>query len=78
MTYNYRRAPRRSHRPSVSPLRYTVAPNGRTVNEFGRNVPRSQSRRRRSGPRFFNERTKTYKLPVKIYNDVTGTYKNMD
>jgi len=80
MTYNYRRSPRRSQRPRVSPLRYTVAANGRTVNEFGRNAPRYQSTRRRSpsGPRFFNEKTKTYRRPVKAYDEVSGTYKNMD
>ena len=41
-----RRAYSRRRSPSVSPLRYTVAPDGRTVNEFGRDVPRPQ------GPRF--------------------------
>jgi hypothetical protein len=35
----------------VSPLRYTVAPNGRTVNEFGRNVP-DRRQTQRQAPRF--------------------------
>jgi hypothetical protein len=36
-SYSRRRGSR-----NVSPLRYTIAPDGRTVNEFGRNIPQRQ------------------------------------
>ena len=44
--YSRRRSPS-PRRRNVSPLRYTIAPNGRTVNEFGRNVPDRRHTQRR-------------------------------
>ena len=40
-------SPRRSRRPSVSPLRYTVTNTGEMVNEFGRVLPKRNTRRHR-------------------------------
>ena len=52
--YSRRRSPS-PRRRNVSPLRYTIAPNGRTVNEFGRNVPdRRQTQRRPYKPANWN------------------------
>jgi len=48
--YSRRRSPS-PRRRNVSPLRYTIAPNGRTVNEFGRNVP-DRRQTQRQVPRF--------------------------
>ena len=48
--YSRRRSPS-PRRRNVSPLRYTIAPNGRTVNEFGRNVP-DRRYTQRQAPRF--------------------------
>jgi len=42
---------RRRGSRNASPLRYTIAPNGRTVNEFGRNVP-DRRHTQRNSPRF--------------------------
>ena len=69
--YSRRRSPspRRRGSRNASPLRYTVANNVRTVNEFGRNVPgrgtaqgsRFNTRRQRRPVHVFDEKTKTYK-----------------
>jgi hypothetical protein len=79
MTRNYRRhrSPSRRRRGSrnASPLRYTVAPNGRTVNEFGRDVPRAPTRRGPTGPRFYNAKSRTYKRPIHVFDEKTKTYQ---
>jgi len=63
-----RRSPSPRRRGS-SPLRYTVANNGRTVNEFGRDVP---ARRPAQGPRF---NTRRQRRPVHVFDEKTKTYK---
>jgi len=51
-----------------------------SVNEFGRNLRYSRRSHRRShkprrrGPRFYDEESQTYKRPVGMYNNATGTY----
>ena len=80
MTRNYRRKQspsrhRRRYSRNTSPIRYTVTQNGRTVNEFGRNMHQGYSSRRAVGPRFFNEKTKTYKRPIHVFNEKTKTYQ---
>jgi hypothetical protein len=80
MTRNYRRKQspsrhRRHYSRNTSPIRYTVTQNGRTVNEFGRNMHQGYSSRRAVGPRFFNEKTKTYKRPIHVFNEKTKTYQ---
>jgi hypothetical protein len=62
-------SPRRRGSRNASPLRYTVANNGRTVNEFGRNVPARQEAR---GPRF---NTRRQRRPVHVFDEKTKTYK---
>ena len=71
--YSRRRSPsprhgRRGSR-NVSPLRYTVAQDGRTVNEFGRNVP---GRGTAQGPRF---NTRRQRQPIHVFDEKTKTYK---
>ena len=53
----------------MSPLRYTVAQDGRTVNEFGRNVP---GRGTAQGPRF---NTRRQRQPIHVFDEKTKTYK---
>jgi hypothetical protein len=72
--YSRRRSPsprysRRRGSRNASPLRYTVANNGRTVNEFGRNVP---GRGTAQGPRF---NTRRQRRPVHVFDEKTKTYK---
>jgi len=75
LTRNYRRRAPVPTRRNVSPLRYMRASNGRLINEFGRNVPRGSPPRIPRGPRFYNERSRTYRLPTRYYNDATGRYQ---
>jgi len=74
LTRNYRRRAPVPTRRNVSPLRYMRASNGRLINEFGRNVPRGSPPRAPRGPRFYNERSRTYRLPTRYYDDATGRY----
>ena len=69
--YSRRRSPspRRRGSRNASPLRYTVTNNGRTVNEFGRNVP---ARGTAQGPRF---NTRRQRRPVHVFDEKTKTYK---
>ena len=70
MTRNYRprrQSPRGSR--NASPLRYTVAEDGRTVNEFGRDIPARPDAR---GPRFS---TRRQRRPIHVFDEKTKTYK---
>ena len=78
LTRNYRRKPSPVTRRRPSPRRYTVAENGRTVDEFGRNIPRGPPPKKAVGTRFFNEKTRKYKRPIHVFNNVTRTYKPAD
>ena len=51
----------------MSPIRYTVAADGRTVNEFGRNIPG-----REQGPRF---NTRRQRRPANGFDEKTMGYK---
>jgi arginine/serine-rich splicing factor 2 len=78
MTRNYRRKPSPITRRRPSPRRYTIAENGRAVDEFGRNIPRGPPPKKAVGTRFFNEKTRKYKRPIHVFNNVTRTYKPAD
>ncbi len=70
MTRNYRprrQSPRGSR--NASPLRYTVTEDGRTVNEFGRDIPARPSAR---GSRF---NTRRQRRPIHVFDEKTQTYK---
>jgi hypothetical protein len=67
MTRNYR--PRRQPQREFSPLRYTVGANGRTVNEFGRNVSRAEGRWPRSNG------TRGRRRPIHVFDEKTQSYK---
>ena len=73
---------RRRGSRNVSPLRYTVAEDGHTVNEFGRDVPARMvnefgrdvpARGTAQGPRFNTRRQG--RRPIHVFDEKTKTYK---
>ena len=80
--YSRRRSPSRRGSRNVSPLRYTVAEDGHTVNEFGRDVPGRMvnefgrdvpARGTAQGPRFNTRRQG--RRPIHVFDEKTKTYK---
>ena len=66
-----------TRRRSLSPMRYTVNPHGRIVNEFGRNYHNYKRPKKVRGMKIFNEKTRTYKRPIHVFNETTRTYVPM-
>lgn len=68
MTRNYRRRGSRN----ASPVRYTIAADGRPVNEFGRNIPNRRYTQAR-GSRFNGSRRQ--RRPIHVFDEKTQSYK---